>query len=124
MKHGPIALIDSDSKDRRETVVFLFIFNNDTYSVMMNALDQMHSRNAFVVVITDCEELIEENYKKSLEKNPQAEKKYHYVLNVPYLKHASHLLSIVPIQLFVEKMSLLKKIDPDHPRNLAKSVTV
>jgi len=40
------------------------------------------------------------------------------------MKYMSHLLSIVIIQLFVEKMSVLKKIDPDHPRNLAKTVTV
>lgn len=31
---------------------------------MMNALDQMHSRNAYVVIITDCEHLIEEQHKK------------------------------------------------------------
>ncbi len=57
MKHGPIALIESDKK--QETVVFLFILQNDTFTIMMNALDQMHSRNAFVVIVTDCEHLIE-----------------------------------------------------------------
>ena len=57
MKHGPIALIESDKK--QETVVFLFILQNDTFTIMMNALDQMHSRNAYVVIITDCEHLIE-----------------------------------------------------------------
>ena len=57
MKHGPIALIESDKK--QETVVFLFILQNDTFTIMMNALDQMHSRNAYVVIITDCENLIE-----------------------------------------------------------------
>lgn len=54
MKHGPIALIESDRK--QETAVILFVLRNETFTVMMNALDQMHSRNAFVVVITDCEE--------------------------------------------------------------------
>jgi glucosamine 6-phosphate synthetase-like amidotransferase/phosphosugar isomerase protein len=46
------------------------------------------------------------------------------MFTVPHVKHISHLLCMIPIQLFVEKMSLLKGIDPDHPRNLAKSVTV
>jgi glucosamine 6-phosphate synthetase-like amidotransferase/phosphosugar isomerase protein len=59
MKHGPIALIESDSAERRTTVVFMFVLLNDTYPVMMNAVDQMHSRNAYIVLITDCEELIE-----------------------------------------------------------------
>ncbi len=56
MKHGPIALIESNKK--QETVVILFVLKNDTFTVMMNALDQMHSRNAYVVVITDCLEEI------------------------------------------------------------------
>jgi len=36
----------------------------------------------------------------------------------------SALLSIIPIQLFVEQMAIIKEINPDYPRNLAKSVTV
>jgi glucosamine 6-phosphate synthetase-like amidotransferase/phosphosugar isomerase protein len=53
MKHGPIALIDSEHN--QETVVILFILNNETFEQMMNALDQMHSRNAYVIIITDCQ---------------------------------------------------------------------
>lgn len=61
------------------------------------------------------------------EKRQLPTRKYHFILNVPHVPHISHLLAIVPIQLFVEKMCELrgeKGIDPDHPRNLAKSVTV
>ena len=29
---------------------------------MTNALDQMHSRNAYVVVITDCVEKLQQNF--------------------------------------------------------------
>ena len=135
MKHGPIALIESDKK--QETAVILFILRNETFTVMMNALDQMHSRNAYVIIVTDCEELIEEQHKSNVEKiikenltlpadkqKPIPERKYHFILTIPHLPHVSHLLSIVPIQLFVEKMSILRNIDPDHPRNLAKTVPV
>ncbi len=52
MKHGPIALIESDKK--AETAVILFVFNNETYEVLMNAVDQMASRNALVIIVTDC----------------------------------------------------------------------
>jgi glutamine---fructose-6-phosphate transaminase (isomerizing) len=55
-------------------------------------------------------------------KRPQP--KYDFILTIPHLKYTSALLSIVPIQIFVEQMALLKGIDPDYPRNLAKSVTV
>ena len=105
-------------------MVILFILNNETYEVMMNALDQMHSRKAYVIVITNCQDKIEESYKKSLEKDPKAEKKYHFMITVPQIKHMSHLLSIIPIQILVEKISKIKGINPDMPRNLAKTVTV
>ncbi|TXH59673.1 MAG: hypothetical protein E6Q89_01950 [Bacteroidia bacterium] len=52
MKHGPIALIDSDHP--KETAVILFIFDNDTFEVCANAFDQMSSRNALVIIVTDC----------------------------------------------------------------------
>ena len=52
MKHGPIALINSEEKE--ETVVFNWILDNETYSSSMNAVDQMYSRNAYVIIITDC----------------------------------------------------------------------
>lgn len=68
MKHGPIALINSEKGHEKETVVFLFILDNDTYPYCMNALDQMHSRNAYVVVITDCLHLIKKNYHMELKK--------------------------------------------------------
>jgi glutamine---fructose-6-phosphate transaminase (isomerizing) len=53
MKHGPIALIASDKP--QETVVILFILDNGTFELLMNTLDQMHSRKAYVVVVTDCQ---------------------------------------------------------------------
>lgn len=68
MKHGPIALINSEPGHEKETVVFLFILDNDTYPYCMNALDQMHSRNAYVVVITDCLHLLKQNYHMELKK--------------------------------------------------------
>lgn len=90
----------------------------------MNALDQMHSRNAYVVVVTNCEEKIDKSYNEQLQKNPDAVKKYHFLLSVPHLNHMSHLLSIIPMQILVERIGELKGINPDAPRNLAKTVTV
>ena len=52
MKHGPIALIASDKP--QQTVVVLFILDNGTFELLMNTLDQMHSRKAYVIVVTDC----------------------------------------------------------------------
>lgn len=129
MKHGPIALIQSDSgviaKDpEAQTAVILFVLDNDDFEVMMNAMDQMNSRRAYVVVITNCLERMNQHYEKEKETNPKVKPKYHFVMEVPHLKYLSHLLCIIPIQLFVEQMCVLRDIIPDTPRNLAKTVTV
>ena len=52
MKHGPIALIESNKK--HETMIILWVLDNETFMQSMNALDQMCSRNAYVVLVTDC----------------------------------------------------------------------
>jgi len=36
----------------------------------------------------------------------------------------SPILNIIPLQLFAYHMAVLRGLDPDKPRNLAKSVTV
>ena len=87
MKHGPIALIDSTPGKKRQTVVFLFILENDTYPYLMNALDQVHTRNAYPVIITDCLHLIQESC--------QLEKKKYFAwkeqLDSDYLKESEQL---------------------------------
>ena len=40
------------------------------------------------------------------------------------MKYFSNLLALIPMQILVEKIAVLKGIDPDMPRNLAKTVTV
>lgn len=52
MKHGPIALIESDKPET--TTVILFVLNNGTFEIMMNAVDQMYSRKAKVILVTNC----------------------------------------------------------------------
>lgn len=75
MKHGPIALIESDKP--KETAVILFIFDNDTFEVCANAFDQMSSRNALVIIITDCKQKIIKHYqvKEKAIKTAKIEKK-------------------------------------------------
>ena len=122
MKHGPIALINSEKKE--DTVVFIWVLDNDTFSSSMNAVDQMYSRNAYVILITDCSEKINENSKKKTEENPNWKPNYHYLIEVPKLKYMSFLLTLIPMQILVEEIAKLKGINPDMPRNLAKTVTV
>jgi glucosamine--fructose-6-phosphate aminotransferase (isomerizing) len=124
MKHGPIAMIASDKP--KETVVFLFILDNETFPLLMNALDQMHSRKAYIVVVTDCKKKIDAAFEEEAKKTnkQQNSPKYDSIIEIPKLPHVSHLISIIPMQILVEKIAKLKQINPDMPRNLAKTVTV
>ena len=40
------------------------------------------------------------------------------------MKYFSNILTLIPMQILVEKIAILKNINPDMPRNLAKTVTV
>ena len=62
MKHGPIALIESDKP--KNTPVILFILDDDTFEACANAFDQMRSRNALVIIVTNCKEKILAHYEK------------------------------------------------------------
>jgi glutamine---fructose-6-phosphate transaminase (isomerizing) len=126
MKHGPIALVNSEVA--QETTVFLFILDNDTFNLLMNTLDQMHSRKAYVVVITDCKKRMDASFEKEAEERQVSvdsiPKKYHFMIEIPNLPKINHLLAVVPMQILVENIARIKGINPDMPRNLAKTVTV
>ncbi|KAH7815266.1 Glutamine-fructose-6-phosphate transaminase [Monocercomonoides exilis] len=48
-----------------------------------------------------------------------------YVVRVPHISEAmSPMLMVVPLQLIAYKVAVAKGLNPDRPRNLAKSVTV
>ena len=42
----------------------------------------------------------------------------------PDARNASPIVNIIPVQILAYQLALLRKNDPDMPRNLAKSVTV
>lgn len=52
MKHGPIALINCDKLG--DTVVFILILKDKNLPITKVTLDEMHSRKAYCIVVTDC----------------------------------------------------------------------
>ena len=109
MKHGPIALIDSNKN--KESKVILMIFGDEYLNDMQLTLSEMHSRNAHTIVITDCLNKLDKNkIDQSIE-----------LINIKYL---TPLISIIVFQKLSLEICLLNDINPDKPRNLAKTVTV
>ena len=106
LKHGPFALIEPG------TPIFLICPDDQHLPFMQSVAAQVHSRGAFVVVITDSPD------------HPSWEGVVNVTIPIPSNGVLTALLAVIPLQLIAYELSVLKKIDPDHPRALAKTVTV
>ena len=106
LKHGPIALVDSD------TLVVAIATEPELYEKLASNIVEVKSRGAVTMAIT-------------LDKKGAFDSCCNSVITIPDTDAAlSSMLSIIPAQLFAYYCSVLKGNDPDKPRNLAKSVTV
>jgi glucosamine--fructose-6-phosphate aminotransferase (isomerizing) len=107
LKHGPFALIDTD------TVVILLAPRNDDFAKMINAAEEIHSRGAHIYLITNSAGTVD--YKQTL---------FEDIIHIPYNTHFQSILSIIVLQLLAYEIAICKGHNPDFPRNLAKVVTV
>ena len=103
LKHGAIALID-----KKSTVVIVATSQNDKRRIEATA-SELRSRGAHVVALSSVGDI-------------GANK----TLNLPYIFDDAlyPLIAIVPLQNLALSASLCLGLNPDKPRNLAKSVTV
>ncbi|NQU83176.1 MAG: glutamine--fructose-6-phosphate transaminase (isomerizing) [Parcubacteria group bacterium] len=106
MKHGPIALIDSN-------IPSFFINPQDSvYQKTTSNMSEVRARGGSVLVI-------------ATEGDTEIKQYADDVFYIPRAPEAIYpILSTIPLQLFAYYVSLLKGLDVDKPRNLAKSVTV
>lgn len=104
LKHGPFALLD-----KYHPVILLAPFNK-FYSKMMNAKEEILSRNSPVLVISN--------------KLDEYNNKIYKQIIIPTNNTFQDLLSIIPLQLASYYCSVHKNINCDQPKNLAKCVNV
>jgi len=100
LKHGPFALLDESFP------VILLGIEGETYSKIMNCYEEISSRGAEILLITN----INSNKKNQIIINPKSK--------------FIDILSIIPLQLLAYGLAIKRGINPDKPRNLAKVVTV
>jgi glucosamine--fructose-6-phosphate aminotransferase (isomerizing) len=106
MKHGPIALIDS------QTPTVIIAPKDAMYEKTMANLAMIKARQGPIILV-------------ATEGDEQAAKVADDVIYLPKtLEPLYPILSIVPLQLFAYYIALNRGCDVDKPRNLAKSVTV
>lgn len=106
MKHGPIALVDSEMP-----VVFIATRHN-LYEKTLSNMQEVISRNGSIVAIAN----EGDEHVKAMAKE---------VIELPEtLACLDPLLSVIPLQLLSYHVAVAKGLNVDQPRNLAKSVTV
>lgn len=111
LKHGTLALIDENA------LVIAIITQSQLAEKTENAINQVASRGATVVVLSNDDKFSSFAYRR--------ENNVDYAFVIPETDELfSPLLSVIPLQLFAYYMALARGCDPDKPRNLAKSVTV
>ena len=106
LKHGPLALVDS------EMPVIAVAPNDDLLGKLKANLSEVSARGGKLYVFAD--ESIKYHSDKSCK-----------VINVPSCPDIlDPIVFTIPLQLLSYHVAIIKGTDVDHPRNLAKSVTV
>lgn len=104
LKHGSLALIHRDS------IVIALLTQRDLIEKTLNGIHELNSRGAKIILFSPFEELKDTVYK---------------FVKTPLVDDLlSPFVVIKPLQILAYLTSLAKNLDPDKPRNLAKSVTV
>ena len=100
IKHGPIAMIENG------TPCIVFVPDESNGDILSNA-QELRSRGAFIIGIADRHHDV-----------------FDYWIKVLGPDKYSSILRVIPIQILAYYLAVMKGLDPDKPRNLAKSVTV
>lgn len=101
LKHGPYALLD------KGIPVILLLPDDNLYARNNSVGDELKSREAFVIAISD----------------KQSQNKYNINITVPKNSPCFGILASVCMQLIAYHLSVLKGNNCDKPRHLCKSVT-
>lgn len=110
LKHGPFALIEGNQGVKGPTPVICIILDDVHAHLMRTTAEEVKARGAKVIVITDRPSLA-----NGIDPNP---------IIIPNNGPLTAIISVLPLQMIAYELAILRGIDPDMPRNLAKAVTV
>ena len=106
MKHGPMALVDENMP-----VIFVATYHRLYKKVISNIQEVIARNGRIIAVVTEGDQEV-----KDLAS---------FVIEIPEtLETLVPLLSVIPLQLIAYHVAVVKGLNVDQPRNLAKSVTV
>jgi glucosamine--fructose-6-phosphate aminotransferase (isomerizing) len=102
LKHGTLALIE------KGTPVVAICPTDYTFQEILSNASEARARGALIIGVSDQRQQVFDEWIKI----PAAEEIFY------------PLVSIIPLQLLAYYSAIARQLDPDKPRNLAKSVTV
>ncbi|MEX0877379.1 MAG: glutamine--fructose-6-phosphate transaminase (isomerizing) [Candidatus Spechtbacterales bacterium] len=106
MKHGPIALIDKNFP------TFAIMPRDSVFEKMMSNMEEIKARSGPIIIMTT-------------KGNNSANSLTEDLVYIPEtIEMLSPILSVIPLQLFAYHVGVMRGLNVDKPRNLAKSVTV
>ena len=100
LKHGTIALIE------KGTPCIVFVSKENRDEIISNAME-IKSRGGYIIGIS-----------------PENNEIFDFWLKTPECNTENAIVQIIPIQILAYQLAVLRGLNPDYPRNLAKSVTV
>lgn len=101
LKHGPLALVE------KGTPCISFLPDDETYGANLAGAMEMRARGGFIIGISG-----------------KPHEVFDYYINIKDAGEATIIPEIVAAQVLAYFLTVKKGLDPDKPRNLAKSVTV
>lgn len=101
LKHGVIALVEKD------TPCIAFLPNDETYGANLAGAMEMKARGGYIIGISH-----------------KPHEVFDYYIEVPDAAEATIIPNVIVAQLLAYYLTIEKGLNPDMPRNLAKSVTV
>lgn len=105
MKHGPIALIDKSFPS------IVLCPQDSVYEKTCSNISELRARKGPIIAVTTCGSM------SPVEADD--------VIMVPHtIEVLQPILTVIPLQLIAYEAAVARGLDPDKPRNLAKSVTV
>lgn len=110
LKHGSLALVD------KHMPVFVFALRDSFYPKMKTIINQLLSRaSKLYIVCHDGDDELKSSVSSEC-----------VLIPVPNVENTGlqSIVSIIPFQILAYELAMLRGINPDKPRNLAKSVTV
>ncbi len=101
LKHGTIALIE------KGVPCIVFVASDENRDSILSNAEEIKARGGYIIGVS-----------------PENNKIFDYHLAVADIPELSPIINIIPMQILAYNLALEKGLDPDKPRNLAKSVTV